>query len=98
MPGLIFFFFLSTAISSLLLTVNASFNILQPPEFGRHFLLGYVLLSDISVSSFFKIMNFYCLLHKNYNMKQWHKNEPKVVSLFLPIPERKMAPIQSTRK
>ena len=51
-------FFFNTAISSISLTVNVSFTTLQPPKFGRQFLLGCVLLSGVSMASFVRIMNF----------------------------------------
>lgn len=51
-------FFFNPAISSISLTVNVSFSTLQPPEFGRQFLLRCAFLSGVSLASFFRIMNF----------------------------------------
>lgn len=95
MLGLIFF---NTAISSISLTINVSFNTLQPPEFGKQFLLGCVLLRHISISSLSRIMNFYCILLRNYKIRQWYKNVPKGVSLLLHTLGKKNFPIESTRK
>lgn len=66
MLGLIFFL---TVISPFSLTVNVSFNTLQPLGFGRQFLMRHVPFGDVSVSSLFRIMKFYCILLKNYNIR-----------------------------
>lgn len=76
-------FLKNSATSSISLTVNVLSNTFQPPEFGWYFLLRCILHSNVSIASFFRIMNFSGFLCKNYPMKQGHKNEPKVVSLLL---------------